>query len=108
MRLLLVLLLVHGLVPALGEVAEAAVHYGLEGHLAHSAADRGDLGEQGHEHGCGTTEHHCDCCASQAVMLSQPGGVVPSTAAADRPAPLHQGLASLHEPAPPHRPPIPS
>ena len=52
MRTALVILLIYGLVPALGEVAEAVTHYVTEGHLAHTAADEGDLGDQGHEHGC--------------------------------------------------------
>jgi hypothetical protein len=47
MRLLLVLTLLHGLAPGLGELAESVVHYVAEGHLAHSAADHGDLGCQG-------------------------------------------------------------
>ena len=42
MRLLVVLALIHGLVPAFGEVAEAVVHYATTGHLAHSDADEGD------------------------------------------------------------------
>jgi hypothetical protein len=106
MRVALVLLLVHGLAPGLGEVAETAVHYAVEGHLAHSEADRGDLGEQGDEHGCGTTAHLCSCCASQALLA----GPAPAPVAAGLPlarlAPGTGALASLHEPAPPHRPPI--
>lgn len=70
MRLLLVLVLIHGLVPAFGEVAEAVVHYATSGHLAHSAADEGDLGDQGGEHGCSPTSHRCACCAPQPVVAS--------------------------------------
>jgi hypothetical protein len=72
-RLLLVLLLIHGLVPAFGEVAEAVVHYAATGHLAHSDADEGDLGDQGDEHGCSPTRHRCACCAPQPVVASPAG-----------------------------------
>ena len=104
----LVLLLVHGLVPALGEVAEAAVHYAVEGHLAHSQADRGDLGDQGDEHGCGTTQHLCGCCASQLVVSAARGGVAVRTLVVTRHLAAPPALASLHEPTPPLRPPIAS
>jgi hypothetical protein len=106
MRLALVLLLAHGLVPALGEVAETAVHYAVEGHLAHSPADLGDLGDQGDEHGCGTTQHYCGCCASQAVA---PAPVVAGREPVRQPVawiPAAASLASLNDPAPPRRPPI--
>lgn len=105
-RLLLVLFLAGGLVPGLGEVVETVTHYVGEGHLVHSSAERGDLGDQGHEHGCGTTEHHCTCCASQALGLSEPGPALP---ASGPPLPGYgpsRRLATLHHPAPPHRPPI--
>ena len=69
-RLLLVLTLIHGMVPAFGEVAEAVVHFATTGHLAHSGADGGDLGEQGGEHGCSPTHHRCDCCAPQPVVAT--------------------------------------
>jgi hypothetical protein len=108
MRVALVLLLINGLVPALGEVAEAAAHFAVVGHLAHTAADRGDLGEQGREHGCGTTEHHCACCASQ-VLAVEPGRLARTRCStALRLLGSDQRLASLHEPAPPYRPPIAS
>jgi hypothetical protein len=108
MRAALVILLVNGLVPALGEVAEALTHYAVEGHLAHSEADRGDLGDLGHEHGCGTTEHHCSCCTSQALGLGVAGVVLPASAPAARLPGACRRLATLHEPAPPYRPPIAS
>lgn len=108
MRLALVILLVNGLVPALGEVAETLAHYVVEGHLAHTDADCGDLGDQGHEHGCGTTQHLCGCCASQVI------GAAPA-AVEVRPAlpglgwvPAGPVLVSLHHPTPPYRPPIAS
>jgi hypothetical protein len=106
MRLALVLLLVHGLVPALGEVAETVVHYLDEGHLAHSAADRGDLGDQGDEHGCGTTQHHCDCCSSQVVVPACAGSLAASLAVTRGLSSVPAALVSLHEPSPPLRPPI--
>jgi hypothetical protein len=108
MRLLLVLMLVTGLVPGLGEVAETAVHLAVGGHLAHTAADQGDLGDLGDEHGCGTTEHHCSCCTSQALGLGVAGVVLPASAPAARLPGACRRLATLHEPAPPYRPPIAS
>lgn len=108
MRLALVLLLIHGLTPALGEVAEAVVHYAVEGHLAHGPEDRGDLGEQGHEHGCGTTQHRCDCCVSQVVMAPSARAVLPAAPAGTRAPVVRERLTSLHAPAPPYRPPIAS
>ncbi len=108
MRLALVLALIHGFVPGLGEIVETVVHYAVEGHLAHSAADQGDLGDVGHEHGCGGAQHLCDCCFSQA-FVAQP------VASASRALPSRGitptdawQLVSLHDPAPPHRPPIAS
>ena len=68
MKVLLVAALIHGLVPAFGELVEATVHYATAGHLAHSAADHGDLGDQGAEHGGSPTAHHCACCAAQPVV----------------------------------------
>jgi hypothetical protein len=107
-RLLLIITLIHGLVPALGEVAEAAVHYAIEGHLAHSDADEGDLGDLGHEHGCGTTAHHCDCCASQFVAAAPASAFEVRPLLAPEPAAVPGTLVSLHEPTPPFRPPIAS
>jgi hypothetical protein len=107
MRLALLLALIHGLVPGLGEIAEAAVHYAVEGHLAHSDADHGDLGDLGREHGCGTTEHHCGCCASQ-ELVAQPAGA-PGALLSTACAPVdRRPLVTLHDPAPPRRPPIAS
>jgi hypothetical protein len=107
-RVALVIALIHGLVPGLGEVAETAVHYAVEGHLAHSADDRGDLGDLGHHHGCGTTEHLCGCCASQ-VLATPAVPVAPCAAASNETARLERWqLVSLHDPAPPRRPPIPA
>lgn len=108
MRLALVLALILGLVPGLGEIVETAVHYAVEGHLAHSEADRGDLGDLGTEHGCGTTQHHCGCCASQ-LVVAQPTQAGPLAVLAKTRAPRHDPvLVSVHDPAPPRRPPIAS
>lgn len=108
MRSLLVMWLAVGMAPGLGEVAETVVHLATSGHLAHSDADNGDLGNQGDEHGCGTTQHLCGCCASQVVSSASRPEVavtpVPGTGQTSVPAPLD----SLHEPAPPFRPPIAS
>jgi hypothetical protein len=107
-RLALVLALIHGLVPGLGEIAETAVHYVVEGHLAHSDADQGDLGDVGHEHGCGGAQHLCDCCASQA-FVAQPVSSTLGVLASHEPTPtVGARLVSLHDPAPPRRPPIAS
>jgi hypothetical protein len=106
MRLALVLALIHGLVPGLGEIAETVVHYALEGHLAHSEADQGDLGNLGHEHGCGTTEHRCGCCDSQ-VFAAQPAAATPGAPLSHETTAIDGWqLVSLHDPAPPRRPPI--
>jgi hypothetical protein len=106
LRLLLILFLIQGMVPAIGEVGEAVVHYAMAGHLAHTDADQGDLGEQGDEHGCSPTEHRCTCCTAQPMVAAQQGSVMPSPpvvlssvrASADR----YPGLAQK----PPFRPPI--
>ncbi len=108
MRLILILTLINGLVPSLAEVAETAVHYAVEGHLAHSEAARCELGERGDEHGCGTTEHHCTCCASQVVMAPPSRSEQAAARPGSRTAPASAGLVSLHEPSPPFRPPIAS
>jgi len=105
-RLLLVLTLIHGMVPAFGEVAEAVVHYATTGHLAHSGADAGDLGEQGDEHGCCPTDHRCDCCAPQpvvatAVRLAARVAWIPS-----RLAPVAAERLTPRAPDRPFRPPI--
>ncbi len=106
MRLLLVLVLVNGLVPGLAEIGEAVVHYARTGHVAHTAADHGDLGDQGEEHGCGTTQHHCTCCASQAVAPSEPVAVAAlARPAADPPAAVDTAVPA-REPSRPFRPPI--
>jgi len=106
-RLLLALVLINGLVPGLGEVVESVVHYAAEGHLAHSEADHGDLGDQGDEHGCGTTEHRCLCCASQPLSAPPVTGVARRFAAiVARPHVDDGSLESLDAPAPQLRPPI--
>ena len=108
MRFLLVMWLAAGLVPDLGEVAEAVVHLATSGHLVHSDADHGDLGHQGDEHGCGTTQHNCGCCASQVLLSTQASAIGLNLVAAPGPSVTPDALVSLHEPTPPFRPPIPS
>lgn len=80
----LLLILVNGLVPALGEGVEMIVHLAVSGHLAHSESDQGDLGDLGDEHGCGPIAHHCGCCLSQQVLVSALLGFQGGRAAADR------------------------
>jgi hypothetical protein len=106
-RYLLAIWMVFGLVPGLGEVVETAVHLATSGHLAHTDADHGDLGDEGDEHGCGTTCHNCGCCASQA-LASDRKLEVPGTVAAPARLTPSAALVSLHEPTPPFRPPIAS
>ena len=91
------------MVPGLGEVAETAALLAMSGQLAHSDGDQRD---QGDEHGCGTTQHHCRCCASQVVAAAAPAVVLRVTSrCGDQPTSTGI-LASLHEPTPPYRPPI--
>jgi hypothetical protein len=106
-RLILVLLLVHGLAPELAEVGEALVHYARTGHVAHTAADDGDLGDQGPEHGCGTTQHHCTCCSATEALAPSSEAVVGSLdGGASRPLPGPELTLARREPARPFRPPI--
>ena len=106
MRLLLVLVLVHGLAPGFLEVGEAVVHYARTGHVAHTADDHGDLGDQGPEHGCGTTQHHCTCCASQLFASSPDVAVASLEGGAARPAAPAERTLAARAPARPFRPPI--
>jgi hypothetical protein len=106
MRFLLVIWMAVGLAPGFGEVAETAVHLATSGHLVHSDADNGDLGNQGDEHGCGTTQHNCGCCASQVVLSTQACGFLVTLVVAPRHSVTPDALVSLHEPTPPFRPPI--
>ena len=108
MRFLLVMWLAVGMAPGLGEVAETVIHLATSGHLAHSDADHGDLGSQGDEHGCGTTQHHCGCCASQVVAAAPRTEVAVTLVLASGQVSTPGTLASLHEPTPPFRPPIAS
>jgi hypothetical protein len=94
-----------GMAPGLGEVAESAVHLAISGHLAHTDAEH-DLADQGREHGCDTTQHHCSCCASQVAAATPPAGGPRPTVQAVRALPRQATLSSIHLPAPPTRPPI--
>ena len=106
MKALLVIALIHGLVPAFGELLEATVHYATRGHLAHSAADEGDLGDQGDEHGCSPTRHFCACCAAQPLAAPAAAAGVPvAWSRARRPA-ASAGHAASRTLDPPFRPPI--
>jgi hypothetical protein len=105
-RWVLVLMLVNGLAPGIAEAAEVAVHFVKTGHVAHSIAGEDDLGEQGREHSCGATFHHCDCCtgspstAAVRSELSTPT-VLPSTSPD---VPIRGFVRRALEP--PFRPPI--
>lgn len=105
-RILLVLMLVNGLVPALAEVGETIVHYVRTGHVAHTQADEGDLGDQGPEHGCGTTEHHCTCCATQVVVPSADVAVASLDSRTEKAIAPPELTLAVREPARPFRPPI--
>jgi hypothetical protein len=106
-RVLLVLMLVHGLAPGLAEVGEAVVHYARTGHVAHTAADAGDLGDQGAEHGCGTTQHTCTCCPTQAVAQAEVAvAVLVDGGGGDKALAPRESTLTAREPARPFRPPI--
>jgi hypothetical protein len=105
MRVLLVLAVLHGLVPGLGELVESAVHYAGTGHLPHGAGET-DLGEQGPEHSCGVTLHSCACCPSQTLMLAA-ATVEAEHAAPERSRPVPEARLPVDRaPARPFRPPI--
>jgi hypothetical protein len=105
-RVLLALLLIHGLAPGFSEAVEAAVHWARVGHAAHTADDHGDLGDQGAEHGCGTTQHRCTCCSAQEVAPSGEVAVSIVGAARTRPLAPSERPAATRDPARPFRPPI--
>ena len=106
MKVLLVIALIHGLVPAFGELVEATVHYATTGHLAHSDADHGDLGDQGAEHGCCPTDHHCACCAAQPVVAPRRHTGAPVTWREIHWSPSTLDRAATRSLDPPFRPPI--
>lgn len=107
LRLLLVIALVNGLVPSFGEALEAAVHYVTSGHLAHSESGETDL-DSSKEHGCGPTEHHCRCCASQSIVpAAAPGLVLADMAESPRTPFVHEKMAEGMR-ARLLRPPIPA
>lgn len=106
MRALLVAILLNGLVPAFGEAAEAVVHLAKTGHLAHSAADEGDLGELGREHGCGSTEHRCLCCPNLPVAPAPAPVTVSRVEHATELIPDDAAPPRARSLEPPFRPPI--
>jgi hypothetical protein len=67
-RALLIILLLHGLVPGLGEIVETVIHRMTTGHFAHTAGEPHDEGSDAGEHGCTPTAHRCHCCPSQPVL----------------------------------------
>ena len=106
LRILLVLFLIQGMVPAIGEAAEAVVHYAVAGHLAHTDADQGDLGDQGDEHGCSPTQHHCTCCSAQSVIPNSAGLTSTFHHVAASTATPNEGRSLNRAQEPPFRPPI--
>ena len=105
-KALVVIALIHGLVPAFGELVEATVHYATTGHLAHSGADEGDLGDQGTEHGCSPTDHRCACCAAQAVVTPPARTGIAVTWRQVRWSPSTLERMPSRSLDPPYRPPI--
>ncbi len=92
-RLFLVVVLIIGLVPALGESLELVADYARSGHVAHleSATAARDTND---EHGCGPTEHHCRCCASQSLLTpASPGLVLPEVRESPRTPFVHDTVA---------------
>jgi hypothetical protein len=106
LRLLLVLVLVHGLAPEVAEIGEGIVHQLRTGHAAHSAEDRGDLGDQGPEHGCGSTQHRCACCAAQTLAPTAPLALREPAARPARHEPAPDRTPGPRAPERPFRPPI--
>ncbi|MET0405572.1 MAG: hypothetical protein ABW123_24350 [Cystobacter sp.] len=91
LRLLLLLTLINGLVPAFGETLELLGDYAATGHVAHREPLAAEPGE---EHGCGPTEHHCRCCASQSAMPATVTGLVlPDVRETPRTPFVHEGGA---------------
>lgn len=103
MKSLLVIVLIHGLVPAFGELVEVAAHYATTGHLAHSD---GDLGDQGDEHGCCPTDHRCICCAAQPIVAPAAGARIRLAWTRADQSPASADTAVSRPLDPPFRPPI--
>lgn len=107
LRWLLVIVLIHGIAPNIAEAMEVAVHLVKTGHVVHSAACTDDRGDQGPEHSCGATYHHCSCCTaspSTAADRSEPVSPVSVRSASRVESVLGFAHRSLE---PPFRPPIP-
>jgi hypothetical protein len=105
-RVLLLIVLVNGLVPAMGEAVESVSHYARTGHVAHGAEDAGAPCESSREHGCSDTEHHCTCCAGMPVLsLPRAMAAAPTESAAGAP-PAALGNPNARALEPPYRPPI--
>jgi hypothetical protein len=103
LRVLLIVVLVHGLVPGIGELIETVVHRVVTGHFAHVSGDVHD-DEQSPEHGCGATAHRCGCCVSLPMLaglrveiVEQVAGLGGVVLASDR-APSNQARPALFRP----------
>ena len=92
-RLFLVVVLIIGLVPALGESLELVADYARSGHVAHLEVPASEQ-DAGEEHGCDPTEHHCRCCASQSLLATAtPGLVLPDVRESPRTPFVHDTVA---------------
>jgi len=105
MRALLVIAVLHGLVPGLGEIVESAVHYATTGHLPHALAHETDPENPEPEHSCCVTLHTCACCAGQPVVEVEVASVEQGASRLGR---LQRDAreAVARAPARPFRPPI--
>jgi hypothetical protein len=93
LRLLLVLALINGLVPAFGEALELVADYAVSGHVAHLEPFQADQSPDD-EYGCGPTEHHCRCCASQSLLpTALPGLVLLDVRESPRTPFVHEAVA---------------
>ena len=106
MRWMLFIVLLNGLVPSLAEAIELGAHFAETGHLAHFEDADGDLPAPGtDEHGCGPTSHHCGCCVSQSVLVTETAPMPGSLLAQAEPF-ARMSWALEGSTAPPQRPPI--
>lgn len=69
-----ILTLVCALNPSFAEAAGALVECARTGQVTHEA-HRDDAGDQGTEHSCPPSHHHCGCCA-RAPMETAPVAIV--------------------------------
>jgi hypothetical protein len=105
-RLLLIVLLLNGLVPAIGDAAIEAVHLAWAGVGAHPVPDCAGECDGDCDRGCRSTQEHCICCPGLTfVALPPTGESVPAWRVLDVPvaATVSPATRSLE---PPYRLPI--